>query len=303
MIDNITLYKYFMKAIETGSLSKVAREMYVTQPAVSNAIQQLEDALGVKLFFRTSRGINPTPAGELLRDYVASAFGYLDAGEDKLRDFIGLKSGTLRVGASDMTLKFFLLDYLQKFNVSYPGVSLSITNNPTPSTIDALKNGKLDFCVVSGPVATDDDITFIPVKTIRDIAVTTPEIASRLMSEGRTVVSFEQLSHETLIMLEKGTSTRGCIDHHFNRCALPEGMMHPSIELAQSDLLVELATRGFGVVFVVEDFARKAINDGTLVELPLEKPFPERSFLLAHLKRIPLSSAAREFLKMISGDA
>ena len=295
MIDNITLYKYFLMAINTGSLSKVAREMYVTQPAVSNAIQQLEEALGVKLFFRTSRGITPTPEGELLREYVSNALSFLEAGEDKLRDISGLRGGILRVGASDMTLKFYLLDHLQKFKSRYPGVHLSITNNPTPRTLEALKNGRLDFCVVSEPVEDDDDIAFIPVRKIRDIAAAAPGIEKRLSPDG-SPVSFDKLASETLIMLERGTSTRTCMEKHFSRSLVPDDMMAPSVELAQSDLLVEFALRELGVIFIVSDFAKEAIADGRLCEIPLEKPFPERSFLLAYLKKIPLSAASKHFI-------
>ena len=298
MIDNITLYKYFLMAINTGSLSKVAREMYVTQPAVSNAIQQLEDALGVKLFFRTSRGITPTPEGELLREYVRSAMSYLESGEDKLRDIAGLRGGVMRVGASDMTLKFYLLDHLEHFKKEYPGVRLSVTNNPTPSTLELLRSGKIDFCVVSEPVGEDETIRFIPVRTICDIAVASPEIAGRLSPDGRPI-PFSRFAGETLVMLERGTSSRISIERHFRRFSAPEEMLSPSIELAQSDLVMEFAMRGMGIAFVVADFAREALEQGRLVELPLEHPFPRRSFLLAYLNKLPLSSASRRFIEML----
>jgi len=285
-------------ATNTGSLSKVAREMYVTQPAVSNAIQQLEDALGVKLFFRTSRGITPTPEGELLREYVANALSFIEAGEDKLRDIAGLRSGVMRVGASDMTLKFYLLDHLQRFNSLYPGVKLNITNNPTPRTLEALKNGKLDFCVVSEPVERDDDIEFIPVRRIRDIACAAPSIVDRISPDGQPV-PFERLANETIIMLERGTSTRTCIERHFSHSKVPEGMLIPSIELAQSDLLLEFALRELGIIFIVSPFADEYIKAGKLREIPLEKPFPERSFLLAYLKKIPLSAASKHFIESL----
>jgi len=199
------------------------------------------------------------------------------------------------VGASDMTLKFYLLDHLQRFNSEYPGVKLSVTNNPTPRTIEALKNGRLDFCVVSEPVENDSDIEFVPVRKIRDIACAAPSIADRISPNGEPV-EFEALAKETIIMLERGTSTRTCIERHFTRCGLPEDLLAPSIELAQSDLLLEFALRELGVIFVVEDFAREAVSAGKLREIPLAKPFPERSFLMAYLKKIPLAAAAKHFI-------
>lgn len=301
MIDNIALYRTFLTALRTGSLSQAARELYITQPAVSGAISQLEDALGVKLFFRTNRGITPTPEGELLGDYVGRAMTLLEEGEDKLRDVAGLRSGVLRVGASDMTLKFYLLDRLSAFNTAYPGVRISVTNNPTPRSLEALKAGKLDLCVVSDPVAPDPELSFRPVRRIRDIAVASPAIVRRLSPDGAPV-SFDALADETVLLLEKNCSTRAYMERHFVRCHAPDSLLRPAFALAESDLLLEFAERGLGISFLVEDFALRAIEEGRVLPLPLRDPFPPRSFLLATLKKVPLSTAARRFLEQLKDD-
>lgn len=298
MIDNLTLYKFFLIVAKSGSISSAARQLYVTQPAVSSGIMQLENALNVKLFFRTSRGITLTPEGELLYEYVNSGLSFLEAGEDKLRDISGLNSGVMRIGASDMTLKFFLLDHIEKFNAKYPRVKLNVTNNPTPQTLKSLKNGQIDFCVISEPVEDDENITFIPVKPIRDIIICKNNEQYKLLI-GRHV-DFDELTEHTLIMLERGTSTRNYIETFLHKCNAPDSLFEPDIELAQSDLILEFIKRGLGVAFIVEDFAKDAINQGLITEVQLQNPIPERNFLLGYLNKIPLSSASKKFIAEIT---
>ena len=300
MIDNLTLYKFFLKVANCGSISSAARQLYVTQPAVSSGIMQLENALDVKLFFRTSRGITLTPEGQLLYEYVNSGLSFIEAGEDKLRDITGLNSGVMRIGASDMTLKFFLLDHIEEFTNKYPKVKLSVSNNPTPKTLHSLKNGQIDFCIISEPVEKDDDIKFIPVKSIRDIAIC-KNIEQYKSLIGRKV-DFTELAKQTMIMLERGTSTRVYIENFLKSCNAPSVLCEPAIELAQSDLILEFVNRGLGVAFIVEDFAKDYIKDGIIAEIKLQNPIPERRFLLGYLSKIPLSAASKKFISVITGD-
>ena len=301
MIDNLSLYKIFLEVAKSGSISGAARRLYVTQPAVSSGVSQLESALGTKLFFRTSRGISLTPEGELLYGYIGEALTYIEAGEDKLRDISGLNSGVLRVGASDMTLKYFLLDYIERFNSEYPNIKLSVTNNPTPVTLKALRSGLIDFCVISEPAELDSDVEAIPVRTINDIVVCSRDKKfDPLFSSG--TADMRDLSGYQLIMLDRGTSTRQYIESHMRAFDMPDSMLDPSIELAQSDLILQFALRGLGAAFIVRDFAEPYLSSGELREVRLSTPIPPRRFLLTKLKKIPLSAASKKFVASIMAD-
>lgn len=296
MVSNLSLYRIFLETAKRGSISAAARHLYVTQPAVSVGIAQLENELGVKLFFRTSRGIKLTQEGETLYEYVSGAMAYLESGEDKLRDLNNLDGGILRVGASDMTLKFYLLDYLETFHREHPKVHLTVNNNPTPRSLEELKNGNIDFCVITEPVREEEDIVYKRVKTVRDIMVCSPEKYKTL---GNGPFPFESLLTNTIVMLDRQTSTRRFEEEWMRKCGAPEDLLQPEIELATSDLVVDFACRGIGIGCIVEDFAKKAIAEGKLVEIPLTKPFPKRSFIVAYLKKLPLSSGAKHFLSML----
>ena len=299
MVSNLSLYRIFLETAKSGSISGAARRLYVTQPAVSVGIMQLENELGVKLFFRTSKGIKLTQEGATLYEYVANAMNFLEIGEDKLRELNNLDGGVLRVGASDMTLKFYLLDHLESFHKSHPRVRLTVSNNPTPSCIDELKSGSIDFGVISEPVGVDEDVECRRVRQIRDIMVCSPEIYEGLHDGAHSFV--ELLSH-TIVMLDRETSTRRYQEEWMRKCGAPEELLQPEIQLATSDLVVDFAKRGIGIGCVVEDFAREDIDRGRLKEITLRDPFPPRSFMLAYLKKMPLSSAAKQFLALLGVD-
>lgn len=292
MIEKLSLYRSFSAVARCGSISAAAKELFVSQPAVSADISELEKKLGVRLFFRTNRGVTLTGEGELLLEYVGQALRFLDAGEDALRELGGLQQGHLCIGASDMTLRFYLLDYIARFCRQYPAIRLSVTNHPSPQTVEALRNGKIDFGVVSEPLAGNtDDLVLIPVRQIQDLFVCSPD--RPIVKE--MPVSPERLRREQLMMLERETSTR-----RFLRIQPAYAELEAEIELATSDLLIEAACRGIGVATVVEDFALPALAQGKLCRLTLTEPLPHRHLLLAYLKKAPLSAAARHIISMMT---
>ncbi len=287
--DRLSLYPVFCEAARCGSISGAAKRLYVSQPAVSNAVAQLEASLGVKLFNRSSRGITLTEEGQVLYEHVCRSLEQLERGEDRLRAMNGLAGGVLRVGASDMTLKFFLLDYIERFKQSYPLVRITVTNAPTPRSLRSLHDGIIDFAVVSGPLEPEGGISCLRVRDIRDIAVATERYAA-LYPNGAAPA---ELCRHPLIMLEEGTSTRSYLDS-----CMP-GLKKPDIELATSDLILDFARRSFGIAYIVEDFARRDIESGALREIPLLPPLPLRSFYLVYRTDTPLSAAAERLVGMI----
>lgn len=292
MIDNIARYRTFLTVAESASVSEAAKKLYVSQPAVSADIAALEDELRVKLFFRGNRGVTTIPEGRVLYEYVKKAFAFLETGEDKLREITGLRSGALRIGASDMTLRFYLLDYIETFRRRYPDVHLSVTNAPTPKTVEALRGGSIDFAVISEPLPADtDDLALLPAREIRDVFIAAPQYAITKEKQ----VTKERLMREPIIMLERRTSTRRYVS-----AFLGEDFPPPAIELATSDLLLAFALRGIGISSIVYDFAAEAIRDGRVSEIDLKEPLPPRRFFVAYLRKMPLSVASRAMLALLT---
>ena len=114
MYQNLSSYRIFYTVANTKNISKAAKELYISQPAISKSIQKLEESLGTKLFERSSRGVALTDSGELLYTHVKSAFETLSIGEDRLRRSIELGIGHLTIGVSSTPVSYTHLDVYKR---------------------------------------------------------------------------------------------------------------------------------------------------------------------------------------------
>ncbi len=296
---SLDLYRVFYTVAESGSLTAAAEKLYLSQPAVSQKLRQLEETLGCRLFLRTSRGVRLTAEGETLRRHVGDGLDHIRLGERKLREQLSLDSGEIRVGASDMTLQFFLLPYLERFHALYPSIRISVTNGPTPETARFLAQGAIDFGVVSEEVPDGmpggeeyaGDFTCLPVSGIQDVFIAGP----RFRELAGNPLPLAELAAQPMICLKDNSSTRRYIDRFFADRGVT---LTPEFELATSELIVRFAERNLGVGCVVRDFALPAIERGTVFELtPAELPPPRRLCILQ--SGLPVSHAAESLLKFI----
>ena len=168
---SLEAYRVFYTVASCGSITMAAGELSISQPAVSQSVKQLEEELNTKLFTRTSKGVRLTQEGELLYSYVAKGYEQIMLGEQKLIQLHNMELGEITIGASDMTLQFFLLPYLERFHEQYSNIRIRVTNGPTPETLEKLEDGRMDFCVVSTPFEAKETLEVIPVREIEDVFV------------------------------------------------------------------------------------------------------------------------------------
>ena len=289
---NYEHYKIFCKIVEFQSISKAASQLYVSQPAVSLAVKQLEISLNAKLFFRTQKGVTLTNEGAMLYNYVKQGCTLINVGEEKLKELGALQAGEINIGASEMTLRFFLLPLIEKFHKNFPAVKIKITNAPTPETLQHLKEGLIDFGAVSEPVdQANPGFNFKSVKSIREILISGDNFKEL---KTKQKIPVRDLPKYPFIMLEKGTSTRLYIENYLKKNRVE---ITPEIELAANDLVVEFIKRGMGIGFILEDFVKSELESGELFKINLAPEFPPRSFYIVTHSHIPLSSAAKKLLE------
>lgn len=290
---NLEYYKIFYYTARAGSITRAAELLSVSQPAVSQAVRTLEEEVGMPLFVRTGKGVRLTPAGEVLYSYVERGYESILMGEMKLRELQNLESGEIRIGASDMTLRFFLLPYLQRFHEAYPGIKLTVTNGPTPETLKMMQEGRIDFGVVTDPVGAHGDLQILKMREISDVFVA----GYRFLELKHRTIPLKELERLPIICLEKNTSTRRYMDAFLKENKV---FIQPEIELATSDMIVEFARRNFGVANVVYDFAREYLEKGELFELKLSAKIPKRSICVILERGKGLSAAAQRLLSFLN---
>jgi len=285
---NLEWYRVFYWTAELGSVTNAAKHLHITQPAVSHTIKQLESSLGNPLFFRTPKGVKLTAEGTVLFRYIEQAMGLVQAGEKKMAEMRQLHYGEVTIGASDTLCKLYLLPFLEKFHLQYPDIKISVNNRTTPETITLLKSGAIDFGVVHLPI-NERDLVVVPSMDLQDILVG----GSQYAHVQESPMSFEQLQHYPLLLLEQGGSTRAYLDQY----AVSQGiLLKPEFELGSVDLLIKFAQSGFGLTFVGRQYIQDELEAGKLVEIPLDKPIPPRQVGIAMLQDVPLSTAAQALL-------
>lgn len=289
---NLEYYKIFYYVGKLGGISLAAEELSISQPAVSQAVKQLERCLGSTLFIRTSKGVRLTQEGEILFSYIKNGYEMIKFGENRLKNIQNLEMGEIRIGASDMTLQFYLLPFLERFHESYPGIKIQVTNASTPSTIKYLQEGRIDFGVVSSPLEDKKNFSVCPVRKIEDVFVAGEKYAE--LKEKR--LAYQVLERLPIICLEKNTSTRRYVDEFLQKRGI---VLQPEFELATSDMLVQFALRNMGVASVTRDFAQKYEKEGSLFVLEFEEPIPQREFCIVSDLHIPLSAAAERLLEQL----
>ena len=287
--------QYLVALAESNSINQAAQNLFVSQSGISKAIKQLEKALNTKLFLRTQKGVRLTTEGKLLYPYVERGMENLMDGEEMLKRLVDMDMGEVRIGASDMTLQFYLLPYLEKFHEQYPGIKVIVTNAPTPETLNYLREGHIDFGIVSTPFPERPDIQMIPVREIEDVFVA----GRRFFSYKNRTLDFQKLESLPLIFLEKNTSSRSYMDEFLAGNGV---YVQPEFELATSDMIVQFVRRNLGVGCVMRDFARDYVESGLLFELRFNKIIPKRQFCVVRNTKMPMAPAAEKLLEIMELD-
>ena len=136
MEQHLTQYRIFYAVARAGNISRAAKELFISQPAISKSISKLEESLGMALFIRNSRGVSLTAEGQVLFQHVEAAFEALERGENELKQIQNLHIGQLKIGVSNTLCKYILLPYLKGFIAQYPHVRILIESQDTARTAE-----------------------------------------------------------------------------------------------------------------------------------------------------------------------
>lgn len=289
MEQSLSQYRIFYEVARLGNISKAAKELYISQPAISKAISRLEGNLDISLFTRNSRGVQLTLEGQMLYEHTKTAFDSLNRGEMELKRIKEFNIGFIRIGVSNTLCKYILLDYLKGFVEKYPHIKVTIDSQSTNHTITMLEQQHIDLGLIAEPKG-KRNLTFIPIMDIEDIFVATPNyLANYRLREGDADIF--QIGN--IMMLDSDNVTR----HHVDNYLLEHHIeINQVIEVTTMDLLIEFAKIGLGIGCVIKEFVQKELNNGTLVEIPLEVSINKRTIGLAHHSSAR-SSALTAFLE------
>lgn len=290
MAVKLELYRVFKEVAEAGNISVAAKNLYISQSAVSQSVKQLETALQARLFVRSPRGVTLTGEGQMLYQYVRSALGLLATGEDKLSQAQQLLLGTLTIGASDTVTSFFLTPYLDAFHRRHPGIRLKIVSGRSAKVLSMLKSGAVDIAFASSP--SDPGLSTWPCFATHSVFVA----GSGYDCDFDHLYTRQEIADFPLILLERKASSRVFLEQYFLQSGIT---LSPEIELSSRSLLVSLARIGLGVAGVTLEFVQDALLSGDIRLLKTDFTIPARSVDMCTLQEVTPTAAATAFMEMV----
>lgn len=292
---NFEYYKIFYYVAKYKNFTKAAHALGNSQPNVTRAMNCLEQEIHCTLFIRTNRGVQLTPEGEQLYSHVAAAMTQLQTAESELAASSGLEHGSISIGASETALNIFLLEKLKPFHMHYPGIRLKIYNHSTPQAIRSVKNGEIDFAVVTTPTQVEPPLKEIRLKSFREILVG----GQTFTALGSQNLSLAELQKYPLICLGKETMTY----QFYHQLFLDHGLeLNPDTEAATTDQVLPLVMCELGLGFLPESMAQEAIRKHQIVQIKLQEEIPERQICMVYDRQRPISAAAQKLRMVITGE-
>ena len=291
MENNLNLYYIFYTVALHKNISGAAKELYISQPAISKAISKLEQSLDVILFHRSSRGVTLTMEGELLFTQVQTAFSAIRHGEEQLKKVNELGISQISICVSITLCKYVLLPYLQQFVKDNPHIKVTITCHPTMETLRDIDNSVTDIGVVGIP-SLPNGLTYIPFREIQDTFVTTDRYLENLkirVGNDRKAI----LNNATFMMLNKENISRKYVDMYLSSHQIT---MDNIIEINTMDLLIELAKIDLGIACVIKDFVKDELDDHSLTEVSLGRAIPKRKLGLVYKDDTIMTDAMKKFI-------
>ena len=284
---NLEYYRIFYYVAKYQNFTRAARAMGNSQPNITRAMNLLEQEIHCTLFIRTNRGVRLTPEGEKLYIRVSAAMEQMQTAEEELHESSGLEHGTISIGASETALNIYLLEKLRTFHMEYPGIRLKIYNHSTPQAVQAVKNGEIDFAVVTTPTDVETPLKKVDMYSFQEILVG----GKTFMALGSQELSLAEVQNYPFICLGRETQTWKFYQQIFERYGLE---LMPDTEVATTDQILPLVKNELGMAFLPEAMAREAIEKGEIIELSLRESVPQRSVCMVYDRQHPLSAAAKE---------
>jgi len=302
MIDfNLEYYRAFYYVAQLGSVSKAAEALFLSQPAISHSIKQLESHLGCKLFTRVSRGMQLTNEGKILCEHVDKAFGELIAAEKTLQRMIDFETGLLNIGATETALYHFLLPAIEGFRRTYPKVFINVSGNSTPEIIRMVRDGTVELAVGVSPISGTEDLTVTKATAFRDIFVVGAQMIETAGLKDR-VLTANEICQFPIVSVEKGTSARGHIDKWFKQQG---AFFEPDYSVRTSTMVLPFVQRNLAIGILPDLFAKELLGKKDIFEIQVNEPIPERQIVIIHKDISQVASVCRHFIDFIdkTGDA
>lgn len=293
MNTDYNLYKIFLYLYEEKSISKTAAKLYVSQPAISYSLKELENQLGYTLFYRNSKGIEPTLEAKELYSYISTAFNILNDAEEHIKNLNSLNIGCIRIGTPSHIGIFFLSSFIADFRKIYPGIKFEIICKSTTDMVEMLESRKLDIIVDTLPIYSKKTVTKVTLSKLYNCFAYNKNIMKDV-----DVKKVEDLKNYPLILPSATASIRLKLDEYMES---QNTKLIPIIESWTTELMIEMVRRGVGIGYFVKNVIDTQDDRENLEVITFDNNLPAVDVCCVYIDDF-LTSATKKFIEMLTSD-
>jgi DNA-binding transcriptional LysR family regulator len=287
---NLRQLQAFVGAYRLGSLTRAAEQMFITQPAASVLIRQLEESTGVRLFDRTTRSLRPTAAAHesiaraerILRELEQLAHGFEDAGKRR--------RGWLNLGATPAVASSLVPPALLEFRRRFPEIDVTLHDLAPEHLIASVANETAEFSIGT-PYGSSPEVDQTPLIEDRLCVICT---RSSPLARRRQIAWSEIAGHPT-VTVKRGSGIRAIIDDTMGRLGL---RFEPAYEVSYLATALALTQHGLGIS-VLPSYLTRYFHSGRLAAIRLVEPVVTRNLSIVTRRGASLSPAAERFLTIL----
>ena len=278
----------FATLARKGSFTLAAKELFLSQSAVSHSMKALEQEVGCRLFDRMGKKVLLTQAGETLLHHVEKILQEMSAARAALEQLGKWGKSRLRIGASTTACQYILPAVLREFKESFPQCLISIEPGDSLEAIEALRAGRIDLALTLEP-RHEEQMEFHPLFTDELMFLVG---AMHAWARERRVVRTE-IPKQSYVLYNKSSYTFRLIEDYFRQ---EDMVLNTVIELGSMEATKELVKLGLGVSILAPWIAQKELQEGSLVSMPLGKRKLKRNWGILHWRSRRRSLAEETFL-------
>lgn len=293
MNTDYNLYKIFLYLFEEKSISKTANKLYVSQPAISYSLKELENQLGYTLFYRNSKGIEPTLEAKELYGYISTAFNILNDAEEHIKNLNNLSIGCIRIGTPSHIGIFYLSRYIADFRKIYPGIKFEIICKSTADMVEMLETRKLDIIVDTLPINSKKNVTKVTLSRLYNCFAYNKNIMTDVH-----IKKVEDLKNYPLILPSATSSIRLKLDEYMEA---QNTKLSPVLESWTTEMMLEMVRRGVGVGYFIKNVIDTQNDKDNFEVVMFDNELPAVDVCCVYVDDF-VTTATRKFIELLTGN-
>lgn len=292
-MDNkdLNLYKIFLTLYEQKSISRTADALYVSQPAISYSLKELELQLGYSLFYRNCKGIEPTLEAKELYSYISTAFNIIRDGESHIKNLNSLNIGEVVIGAPSHIAIFYLSNFISDFRKIYPGIKFEIISKSTADLVEMLETRKINLIVDTLPIQTNK-------KSVKKVTLSNLEncfVYNKKIFTNCSIKSVVDLQKYPLILPSATSSIRLKLDEYMEANNI---RLYPVVESWTTEFMLEMVRKGVGIGYFIKNVIDNQVDKEDFEVVTFRKDLPSVDVCTVYLEEFE-TAALKKFVEFL----